>query len=335
MQNEVDQRFRNLKKKVVVFAAVAISVVAVVVLYIGRENDLFTQQYELRFTVDKGTGFTRGMPVKLSGFRIGRVRSISLNEAAKVDVVLQIGTAYQKWIRKDSTAKLVKEGLVGDAIVEIAAGTPSQAMLQDRDALSYVKTKALDEMADEIAEKVKPVLIEVSNIISYVNDPKGDIKQSMRNINQLSKNLETTRLRADSLLVQAGGEVGSVSKKLSAVLDKTGTSVDSASRNLAGVLNDTQLTVKKANASLTLIDEKLPGLLSHAEASLNNVEKISYDLKKAEESALPKVPALVQKTDSALRGTNSVLDAAKGIWPLSGRIPEPREKQFVPGDSHD
>ena len=335
MPNEVDPRFRNLKKKLGIFATAAVAVVAVVVLLIGKENDLFTQQYELSFTVDKGTGFTRGMPVKLSGFRIGRVRSISLNEAAKVDVVLQIGTAYQKWIRKDSSAKLVKEGLVGDAIVEISAGSPSQAKLQDRDRLAYVKTKALDEMADEIAQNVKPVLLEVSNIISYLNDPKGDIKQSMKNINLLAQHLDSTRGKADSLLVRVEGEVGTVSNKLSSVLDKTGSSVDSASRNLASVLDDTSSTVKRANASLTKIDEKLPSLLAHADASLGNLEKVSFDLKKAEENVLPKVPALVKKTDAALGGANSVLNAAKGIWPLSNHLAVPQENQFVPGDSHD
>jgi phospholipid/cholesterol/gamma-HCH transport system substrate-binding protein len=119
MIKEEDPRFRHLKKKIAVFVAVALVVVAGVALLIGKENDLFTKKYELAFTVEKGTGFTRGMPVKISGFRIGRVKSISLNEAAKVDIVLQIGEKYQKWIRKDSTAKLVMEGLVGAAIIEI------------------------------------------------------------------------------------------------------------------------------------------------------------------------------------------------------------------------
>jgi phospholipid/cholesterol/gamma-HCH transport system substrate-binding protein len=316
MMNE-DPRFRHLKKKIAAFAAVALAVVIGVVLLIGKENNLFAKKYELSFTVEKGTGLTRGMPVKLSGFRIGRVKSISLNEAATVDVVLQLDDKYRKWIRKDSTAKLVKEGLVGDAIIEISVGTPSMAVLQDRDQLAYVKTKALDELADEIGEKVKPVLIEVRDIIGYVNDPKGDIKQTVRNFNLLSKNLELTRQKADSLLMEAGNEVGTVSGRVTAVLD------------------DTSATVNRANASLAQVGEKLPSLLAHAEKSLGNVEKISSGLKNVAETELPKVPALMKNAEDALGGTNSVLDATKRIWPISARIPAPQEKQFVPGDSHD
>jgi phospholipid/cholesterol/gamma-HCH transport system substrate-binding protein len=312
-----DPRFRHLKKKIAIFAAVALAVIAVVILLIGKENDLFTQKYELALTVEKGTGFTRGMPVKLSGFRIGRIKSISLNEAATVDIVLQIDKKYQKWIRKNSTAKLVKEGLVGDSIIEVSVGTPALAVLQENDKLAYVKTKALDELADEIADKVKPVLSDVKDIIGYLNDPNGDIKQSMRNFNLLSRNLELTRERADSLLIKAGNEAGTVSGKLSTVLD------------------DTSATVRRANASLSLLDEKLPGLLANAEGSLKNVEKISNDLKLAEEKVLPKVPSLMKKSEETLEGTNTVLHAVQGIWPISSHIPAPQEKQFVPGDSHD
>ena len=317
MIREEDPRFKHLKKKIAIFAAVALAVIVGVVLLIGKENDLFTKKYELRFTVEKGTGFTRGMPVKLSGFRIGRVKSISLDEAARVDIVLQIDKKYRKWIRKDSTAKLIKEGLVGDAVIEVSVGSPSLTLLEDKDQLTYVKTKALDDIADEIAEKVKPVLIEVRDIIGYVNDPDGDMKQFMKNFNILSKNLEITRKNADSLLVKAGDEVGAVSGKLSRVLD------------------DASVTVKSANASLVQLDRRLPGLLTNAENSLKNVEKISNDLKLAEESLLPVVPSLVKKSEEALAGTNTILHAVKGTWPVSSRIPAPQEKQFVPGDSHD
>ncbi len=312
-----DPRFKHLKKKVAIFAAVALAVVAVVILLIGKENDLFTKKYHLRFTVEKGTGFTRGMPVKLSGFRIGRVKSISLNEEARVDIVLLIDQKYQKWIRRDSTARLVKEGLVGDAIIEVSVGKQSQAPLQENDTLAFVKTKALDELADELAEKVKPVLGEVGEIISYLNDPNGDIKQSMKNFNQLAQNLEGTRQRADLLVQHADREVGAVSGKLSTVLDGASDSV------------------QKANASFVMVEQKLPGLLTSAEGSLKNMEKVSADLKLAEETMLPKVPPLLQKSEDALHETGSVLRAVQGVWPISRYVDAPKEKQFVPGDSHD
>lgn len=324
MINNEDTRFRHLKKKIAAFAVVALAVIAGVVLFIGLENDLFSKKYELLFTVDKGTGFTRGMSVKLSGFRIGRITSISLNETAKVDIVLQIDKKYQKWIRKDSSAKLVKEGLVGDSIIEVSVGTPSLPVLNDKDRLAYLKTKALDELAEEIADKVKPVLSDVSDIIRYLNDPEGDIKQSMKHFNVLSRNLELTRQNVDGVLVEAGG-----------VLAKAGGEVGTITGKVSGVLDETSLTVKRANASLARLDEKLPELLNSAEGSLKNVERISADLKLAEEQMLPRVSNIVKKSEGTLESTDSVLQAVQGIWPISSYIAAPQEKQFVPGDSHD
>jgi len=317
MINKEDPRFRHLNKKVGIFAVVALAVIVAVVVLIGVENDMFSPKYELLFTVDKGTGFTRGMSVKLSGFRIGRLKSISLNETAKVDIVLQIDKRYQKWIRKDSTAKLVKEGLVGDAVIEVSVGNPSLVTLNDRDVLSYTKTKALDELAEEIADKVKPVLSDVKDIIGYINDPNGDIKQTMKHFNVLSANLELTRRHADWLLLKAGTDMGTVTGKLGSVLD------------------DTSLTVRRANASMVKLDEKLPVILNSVEGSLKNVEKVSADLKLVEEQFLPKVPGMVRKTEDTLDDTHSVIQAVQGIWPISSHIPRPEENQFVPGDSHD
>jgi phospholipid/cholesterol/gamma-HCH transport system substrate-binding protein len=317
MINKEDPRFRHLKKKIGLFALVALAVIVGVVVLIGVENDLFSPKYELKFTVDKGTGFTRGMSVKLSGFRIGRIKSISLNETAKVDIVLQIDKRYQKWIRKDSSAKLVKEGLVGDAIIEVSVGNPSLAMLEDQDVLAYTKTKALDELAEEIADKVKPVLSDVKDIIGYINDPNGDIKQTMKHFNLLSANLELTRQHADWVLLKAGNDMGTVTGKLNTVLD------------------DTSLTVRRASSSMSKLDEKLPVILTSVEGSLKNVEQVSADLKSAEQQVLPRVPAMVKKTEDTLDDTNSVLHAVQGVWPISSHLPQPKEIQFVPGDSHD
>lgn len=311
-----DPRFRHLKRKVACFAVAALAVVAAVILLIGKENNLFTKKYELQLTVEKGTGFTRGMAVKLSGFRIGRVKSIALNEEARVDLVLLIDQKYQKWIRRDSTVKLVKEGLVGDAVLEVSVGRDPEP-LRDKERISFVKTKALDEMADELAEKVKPVLGNVEEIIRYLNDPEGDIKQSMKNFNRLAQNLEQTRQRADSLLVHADGQVGAVSGKLGTVLD--------------GAAD----TVQKAGGSFAAMEQKLPALLLSAEQSLKNLEKVSGDLRAAEETLLPRVPPLLQKSETVLNETGTVLRAVQGVWPISSRIRAPQENQLVPGDSHE
>lgn len=309
MIKEEDPRFMHLRKKIAIFVVVASAFLVAVVVLIGKENDLFSSKYEIGFTVPKGTGFTRGMPVKLSGFRIGRVKSISLNESAQVDIVLQIARKYQKWIRRDSYVKLVKEGMVGETVVEVSVGSAAQPVLEEHGKLPYVKTKGLDEIADEIAEKVKPVLGDVRDIISYVNDPQGDVKQSLRNINTLTRELKTTRRNLDGLILGVGEETREVSGRFSTLLD------------------DATVSVRKLDRPVSELDRRIPIILEKAENTLQNAEKVSSDFKTATEQSLPKVPQLLDKTEKVLDGTNTVIDAVKDIWPIRSHIKKPKEKQ--------
>lgn len=320
MIKEEDLRFKHLEKKVGAFALVAIAGILAVVLLIGVENDLFTQKYRLRFTVEKGTGFSRGMPVKLSGFRIGRVKAISLNEKAMVDIDIQIDKKYQKWIRKDSTARQVKEGLVGDNIIEVSVGSPGSPALKDGEVISYEKTKGLEEVANEIAEKVKPVLIEVRDIISYVNDPNGDIKQSLQSIRTLTSDLNGTRRHADTLLVSTNANIGHLAGGAGKVLDNANNRISSLEPLLT-----------KFDANLA----KLPPILDKVDTTLANVEKTTQELRTASEKTMPRILPLVNKTDDVMEGANTVMNALKDMWPIKSHVPVPTDRAFVPGDSHE
>ncbi|WP_243688073.1 MlaD family protein [Geotalea toluenoxydans] len=229
MIKEEDVRFKHLEKKIGLFAAIAIVGALAVVLFIGADKDLLTPKYKLKFTTEKGTGFAKGMPVKLSGFRIGRIKSINLNEQAMVDIEIEVNKKYQKWIKSDSSARLVKEGLVGDSIIEVTAGSAKAMVLKNGDTINFEKSKGLEEVANDIAEEVKPVLIEVKEIISYINDPNGDIKQSLGNIKLLTQQLQGTREKVDDLLVSSRDNVSTLTKSGVDVLNNTNAKVSALS----------------------------------------------------------------------------------------------------------
>jgi phospholipid/cholesterol/gamma-HCH transport system substrate-binding protein len=324
MITDEDPRFRHLKRKVSGFVALALALVCLVVFFIGREHDLFTQKYELCFTVEKGTGFTRGMPVKLSGFRIGRVKSISLNESATVDIVLQIDSRYQKWIHSDSRARLQKEGLVGDMIVDVSVGSATTPLLRHQDRLAFEKTKGLDELADEIAEKVKPVLVQIRDIIEYVNDPKGDLKQSFRNIHALSAQLEDTRRHADELLGSGTTAVNASAARVDRLL----TEADSRLKELAPALAH----LEKSGATL---EQRLPPLLEKLDGTVGNLLEISRTTAATSSRVMPRIPPMVDNAEETLDRGNRLLEGVSGVWPLSSAVPPPVTERLVPGDGHE
>jgi len=326
MIREEDPRFRNLERKIGIFIAMALAGIVIAGLLFGLQKDLFTKKYTLRFTADRGTGFTKGMSVKLSGFRVGRVTAIALNDQAMVDIIIEIDSDYRAWIRNDSTVRLVKEGLVGDSIVDISVGSPDRPQLKDKDFITYIKTKSLDEMAADIADKVKPVLIEVSEIISYINDPEGDLKKTIRNAEQLTRKLEGTRQNADLLLVSAAGNVNLVATRTTSLLDSTSKKIDSI--DLAPAIN-------RINSTLDHLDKKLPALLDKADVTLENVSKISYETRLLTEKAFPKIPGVINLAEDVMLSTDRLINSLQNSWLLRDSTPPAVKQDFITGDSHE
>ena len=326
MIREEDPRFRNLERKIGIFIVTALAGIVIAAVLFGLQKDFFTNKYKLHFTADRGTGFTKGMSVKLSGFRIGRVTAISLNKQAMVDISIEIDSDYRTWIRSDSTVKLVKEGLVGDSIIDISVGSPSKPELQNNDSITYVKTKALDELADEIAEKVKPVLIEISDIISYINDPNGDLKKTIRNTEELTRKLEDTRKNADRLLLSATDNVQLVSSRANGMLDSTRNKIDSI---------DLNPTLTRVNSTLDHLDKKLPLLLDKADATMKNVSKISYETRILSEKAFPKIPGVISQAEDVMLGTDRLINSLQNTWLLRDSSVPVFNQGITSGDSYE
>lgn len=318
MIKQQDPRFRHLERKIGLFTLLALTGVALVVILVGVQKDLFSPKYTLVFTVDRGTGFTKGMPVKLSGFRIGRITDMTLNEQAMVDITIEVAKKYGKWIRSDSTIKLVKEGLVGDNIVEISVGSLDKPELKPGESITYLKTKGLDELADEIADKVKPVLIEVRNIIGYINDPDGDLKKTIHNLELLTRNLETTRSHADILLTSTTRNLETISNRTTTLLDTTTRKIDS-------------LAIASLNTSL----EKLPPLLEKTDATMANVAVISAETKRLAERAFPMIPGVLSRTEELLFSTDRMVNSLNNSWLLGGGSSSPAARTYKAGDSYD
>lgn len=315
---EKDPRFKHLERKIGMFVIAALAGIALVVILMGIQKDIFSSKYTLHFTVDRGTGFTNGMSVKLSGFRIGRVTDLTLNEQAMVDVTIEVARKYHKWIRSDSTVKLVKEGLVGDSVVEVAVGSLDKPQINDGESLTYLKTKGLDELADEIADKVKPVLNEVRDIISYVNDPEGDLKKTVKNIEILTRNLETTRGNADSLILGVNNKLEGIANKTETLLDNTNSKISS-------------LDLAKLNIAL----EKLPALLEKTDAAMVNITKITEDTRKLSQQAFPIIPGFLSRTEELILSTDRLMQTLNSSWLLGGKAVPALERTGRAGDSHD
>jgi phospholipid/cholesterol/gamma-HCH transport system substrate-binding protein len=317
MKMEQDPRFKRLEAIVGAFVIGALAAVIAAVMYVGTENDLFGEKYHIRFRSETGTGIQKGLPVKLSGFRIGRIQKISLDDQAKVIVRMKIDRKYSKWIRADSTATLRTEGLVGDSLIDISVGSPGSPALSNEDFLPFQEEEGLNDIAIELSDSIKSVLLEVRQTVAYINDPQGDIKRMLANVRQLSADLEETRRNADVFLLSATdnvGRIGPALDNLSAVIDNVG---------------------RRLNPLLDNVGVRLPALLDRVEGTVTNTEKITGDLRKAAEAAAPRIPPLLSGAEELVGDADDLAKGLKKMWPFKKYIPPETRPGIVPGDSHE
>ncbi len=309
---EVDPRFINLKKKVGLFFSVALIGIITALIFLGIERGTFIPKYRIYFIVKKGTGLFEGMPVKLSGFKIGKIEALSLDENARVKVSLLVNKKYQKWIRQDSKAMLTKEGLIGESVIDVTVGSLDKPVIEDGYTIHYEKTKGLDE----IVEDVKPLLSEIKNVARYINDPQGDIKQTFGNLKTLSSELRITRENINKLLKNTDANISKIASDIS----KTAKDIDSLAGNIDKTVSD--------------VDRKINPVMDKLSKTMDNTEKATAILKDTVEKSATKVPTILDKGEDALGDTNEVVKSLKQVWPIRLFIEEPKDS-LLHGDSYE
>lgn len=306
---ETDQRFIGIEKKIGLFIIIAIIGVLTVIAFIGIQHDVFTPKTRIYFMADSGQGISEDMAVELSGFKIGKVERLSLDDVARVKVELSINTKYMKWIKTDSKARLIKEGLMGDsAIVEITPGSADAEQVLEDGMIAFERVKGLSEMAEELKDEITPVLTDIKQIIRYVNDPQSDIKQTLGNLRKLSEDISTTRQHLDTLLQNAEKNVNETITKMNLLLDSA------------------EQTITTADNIIEKIDRDIPHMVEIANKSLKNIETTAEEIKRTVERSAPQILSTVEKAGDVVDSTKEVADSVKKIWPIRSYIKAPEEK---------
>ncbi len=351
LMRERDPRFANLERRVGVFLLISVIIVVGVVALVGVRQGLFTPKAAITFHDDSGRDLAEGMEVVTRGFRIGKVKRVRLDETGRVEVTLAIEKSLFRWIREDSTARIVVKAFIGDSRIEISPGTPSAPPMTPGGTIVFVRDPDLTDVAKKVMEDVKPVLLEIKSLIEYLGDPQGDVKRTIANVNQLSAGLIETRVRLDETLGQVGARVNGLAANLEAF---SASLRDTTLPQVTGVIEDAGRTTRSLDAfvredlhgitaslqdqllpqvremlaaagkatsaaggSLEQVNRDLPAILAKVNASLENIRSITENLIPASKEAggvLRQGGELVEDSQALVRRTGE-------LWPFATKKP--------------
>src|SRR5580693_8339818 len=120
-----------------VFIVAALIIFGAGVFWIGKNQMLFRSRYRLNAEFQTVAGLAGGAEVRVAGILKGTVRRIDLPQRPdqKVRVEMDLDSETRRMVRKDSTAAIHTEGLMGDEYIEISPGSNDAPVIKDNDTV--------------------------------------------------------------------------------------------------------------------------------------------------------------------------------------------------------
>ncbi len=288
-----DPRFIFLKGKIVIFIIVALVGALSFLYFAGKQRGLFTKTENFYCVVSKATGVYTGMSVRLSGFKIGRVQNMELMDDGFVRITLSIEDKHTKWFREGTVAILTKEGFIGEYYIEILPG--QGALIKPKQTIKFFRHSGIEEIAAELKGEISEILKGIKETINYVNEPQGDIKKSIHNIEKISQNLVDTTNKLNFLLDD--------------IKDKT-----------PSILAKSENTI-----------EELTELIKSLQNSAKHLNEITSNFNEITKKDLT---LIIEQTKRSMEDLDEILTSIKGIWPIREGIKK-RDIKPLEADSYE
>jgi phospholipid/cholesterol/gamma-HCH transport system substrate-binding protein len=255
---------KRIEFKVGLFVMITSLLIIASVIYLAYSKGFFTREYIYTLSSKTGEDLTEGMPVLFSGYKIGRVETLELNDQGILLIKIRIPEQHAKWIRSNSTFNFYKP-LIGSSRLIVATENLNSPELSSKTIPEIVVVNDINEAIKKvqpILEKVDKVATNVELITANFADPQGNINKILSHSEKPTGNLA----KKDTLLEMAVGSKESVQ------------SVNDSLKKIRDILVKTDEQVYGNDGMLTLVRNILKDIimkLGKIDVALENVVKIS------------------------------------------------------------
>jgi phospholipid/cholesterol/gamma-HCH transport system substrate-binding protein len=199
------------------FILLGLVVFLAIIYLLGAQARYFERKYALRAEFTEVGGLIEGATVRLAGVQIGRVTSVDLppHPGGKVRVTLTLARRFADRVRRNSEARIVTQGLLGDKLVEITIGSADAPPLQSGDTIATRDPFEMQEIfsagaetlaqVNQLAVTLRKTVDRVDRMTNEVEKGKGwlhvmiyEEPESLRRLNALLTSTQQLLARAES-----------------------------------------------------------------------------------------------------------------------------------------
>jgi phospholipid/cholesterol/gamma-HCH transport system substrate-binding protein len=273
-----------------IFAILGMALFAAIIFLIGNQHSAFAKHIELFAEFKNVNGLAKGAKVQVAGLDAGEVKEISIPESPSKGfrLKLQLDGQVRGLVRADSVATIATEGVVGDKVLIIQAGSsasPEAApfttlptketsdmaeLIQKSTTLvsnASVTMKTVGDRLTSTLDAVATTANNANNLVVGINQGRGtigmllrdektatDIREAVGNIRQASSSISHASEQADALVsdFQSRGLGGKVDAMVSDLQSRNlGEKLDKAMQNVHSATHNIDTTTQQLHQTIT------------------------------------------------------------------------------------
>lgn len=215
---KIMKRDKGFKIKLGIFVVAGLVLVLGALYFIGQQQNLFRSTFQVKSNFRNVGGLVPGNKVQFAGINVGTVSHIHLVSDSCVTVTMLIEEDVHRFIKKDASASIGSEGLMGNKIVVISPGVDADLVAEAGllESEEPPDTDAIIESLQATAVNAEIVTDQLAEILYKINNGNGaisrllsdssfarDMTRTMTNLKRSSKSLdENLEAAKESILLR-------------------------------------------------------------------------------------------------------------------------------------
>lgn len=308
-------KFKYTDKIVGIFFFIAVGLIVAMLAVIIVNQKIFVKKHYFKTRFEDGGDLKVDQDIYFKGFKIGKVKKISLNEQNKVDVDLFIYEQYLSRVKKDSVFSKVSNPITGGKIIliqnEISFSVEKEGSfipsLESFEGQTLLKMGAIKKESDKISgiiNTVDSVLLTVDDLLKSINDDNNASKNSIARI--LVNAADTMEKTKEQL------------EKVSVILGNF--------ENLSYQMREPDGMIKK------LIDPQGDFMFNSIQKSLNSLSIMMDELSQFSgfiNGQSRQIESLLIESKNTMKEAQEVIEGIKNNPLIKGGITEKKEQETI------
>ena len=297
----------NVEIKAALLLILLVALMSAAAVYLLYARGAFESTQTLVLVADNAEGVVVGMDVTFSGFPIGRVRRIELNNEGKARLIIDVARKDARWLRSSSIFTM-ERSLVGATRLRAFSGILSDPPLAE----GAVRNVLIGDATAEI-----PLLMaaakELIHNLNTLTATDSSLELSLRNVKSVTEKLAG---KSGALGVLAGTDESA--KKMLITIDRANkllSTVDDLALKADSQVFGKNGTMHEVQAAMV----QLNGLLSDARTSLKKVDAVLVEAQavgaNVKDTTADLAP-LRADVESNLRKVEQLVNEINRKWPF-------------------